>query len=388
MQHITYRVKQLLNSKTNAIQPCNTKSKLLPAKRFGKSKKLAQISGIALLSLPAESLTIPNSDLSAYDNVMMQNTLTIASVQGDSTYFATDGFQHGFGYDLARSYANELGVELQLRAYPSDAAALRAVQTGAADMALTTASHELRSELNLSSLNLTCGRDAALTSNGLNPRVNWSFANANDQLAIQASHFLCDNTQVLSTNKLANFYNQNLINDAYSQQHFEKALAERLPNYKSSFQEQASTYNHDWQLLVAMGYQESHLNANAVSPTGVQGIMMLTNSTAKAMGVSNRVDPTQSISGGARYLEQMKAEFADVPSPDRLWFALASYNMGPAAVKRIQSNLEAAGKDSSSWANVYAYMADNRASNGRYVQCMHYVSNIRSYLETIKTQTV
>ncbi len=33
--------------------------------------------------------------------------------------------------------------------------------------------------------------------------------------------------------------------------------------------------------------------------------MMLTNSTAKAMGVSNRTDPTQSIQGGAKYYDQM-----------------------------------------------------------------------------------
>ena len=74
-----------------------------------------------------------------------------------------------------------------------------------------------------------------------------------------------------------------------------------------------------------MGYQELHLDANAVSPTGVR-IMMLTNSTAKAMGVSDRVDPYQSIGGGARYLEQA-ADFADVPESDRIWFALAGYNM-------------------------------------------------------------
>ena len=167
-----------------------------------------------------------------------------------------------------------------------------------------------------------------------------------------------------------------------------KALTTNLPRYKSSFQQQASTYNHDWQLLVAMGYQESHLDANAISPTGVRGLMMLTNNTAKAMGVSDRVDPYQSIGGGARYLEQMKADFADVPKTDRVWFALAGYNMGPNAVKSIQRKLRDQGIDDKSWANVYAYLADNKASNSRYGQAMHYVSNIRSYLESIKTQTV
>lgn len=395
MQRMTYRVrvsarvaKRRMSGLLRQKQYQRSKRKLPQHQRFAKTKKVVQVSGIALLSLPAKSFTTAQTDVPAYERVMLDKTLTIASVQGDSTYFAIDGFQHGFGYDLARSYANDLGVNLELKAYPSDKAALAAVKTGDADMALTTASTALKSGMDMASMNLSCGQDGNLTQNGLNPNISWTFADANDPLSVQASHFICDNTQIQKTDKLADFYSQSLMNDAYSQRHFEKALAEKLPNYQSSFKQEADIYNHDWQLLVAMGYQESHLNANAISPTGVKGLMMLTNSTAKAMGVSNRVDPVQSISGGARYLEIMKSEFADVPNPDRLWFALASYNMGPNAIKNIQKKIEDAGKDGNSWTNVYAYLSDNASSNSRYVQCMHYVSNIRSYLESIKTQTV
>lgn len=402
MQHITYRVKQGIKTLTNQLSlkpsqetpktscdiPSKTPSNLTHSLWFVRTKKIIQISSIALLSLPAKSLIQTQSDVASYDKVMMQKTLTIASVSGDSTYFATDGFQHGFGYDLARSYADQLGVNIDLKAYPNDMAALQAVKSGQADMALTTASTKTKSQLELASLNLSCGHDAKLTKNGLHPKVSWVFAHADDKLAQTASHFLCDAQQIQKTSKLARFYNQNLLKDAYNQQHFEKIMNERLPNYKRLFQQQANYYNHDWQLLVAMGYQESHLDANASSPTGVQGLMMLTNSTAEAMGVADRIDPSQSISGGARYLEKMKSEFSDVPNPDRLWFALASYNMGPNAIKNIQRQLKNSGKDEKSWANVYAYLADNAATNSRYVQCMHYVSNIRSYLEKIKTQTV
>ncbi|WP_227429559.1 transglycosylase SLT domain-containing protein [Psychrobacter sp. I-STPA6b] len=356
--------------------------------RFNKTKKLVQISSIALLSLPAKSLTTLSEQIPtySYDQVMQTNTLTVAAVKGDSTFFATDGFQHGFGYDLTRAYANSLGVKLELRTFDNDAQALTAVKLGQADMALTTASTANMEAQSLASMNLSCGQDKKLTSNGLHPKVNWSFKYSHDPLAITASHYLCDNHGMQETAKLANFYNQNLLKDAYNQQHFEAALDEQLPNYIHSFQEQAKNYDHDWELLVAMGYQESHLNPNAVSPTGVQGLMMLTNSTAEAMGVSNRIDPFESIGGGARYLNQMKEKFADVPNPDRLWFALASYNMGPNAIKKIQQELESQGEDGNSWANVYAYMLDNASNNSRYVQCMHYVKNIRSYLESIKLE--
>lgn len=398
MQRITYRVKvsaltrRFGNFLGKSRRYTNTTSKSSAFNRFTTSKKLVQISSIALLSLPAKSLTIVNTEAVAYDRVMLQQTLTIASTPGDSTYFATDNFQHGFGYDLARSYANELGVEVNLKAYPSNQAALAAVKRGEADLALTTASTKELTQLSLASINLSCGRDSQLSANGLHPKVSWSFANASDPLAQSASHYLCDDGQIAHTQKLAAFYNQNLLKDAYNQQHFEKAMNDKLPNYRSTFKQQADQYNHDWALLVAMGYQESHLNANAISPTGVQGLMMLTKSTAEAMGISNRVDPSQSISGGARYLERMKSEFADVPQSDRLWFALAAYNMGPNAIKGIQAKVAQAGQDPNSWANIYAYLSDHAAANGRYVQCMHYVTNIRSYLETIKskglTQTV
>lgn len=402
MQRITYRVKvsaqgarrrisyllrpskRLLSTESNLVTFVNP----VTSSRFSRTKKLAQISSIALLSLPAESFTTMSAHVPAYDHVMLENTLTIAAVPGDSTYFATDGFQHGFGYDLVRSYADELGVDVTLKAYANEEAALRAVKSGNADMALTTASTQLKSQMNLSSVNVSCGYDASLTKNGLHPKVSWTFNSANDPLSRKASYFLCDSIKLQNTQKLAAFYNQNLLKDAYSQDHFKQTLIEKLPDYKSSFEEQARNYNHDWELLVAMGYQESHLDANAVSPTGVRGIMMLTNSTAKAMGVSNRVDPYESIGGGARYLEQMKSDFVDVPKTDRIWFALAGYNMGPNAVKSIQRKLRAQGIDDKSWANVYAYLAENKASNSRYGQAMHYVSNIRSYLETIKTQTV
>ena len=399
MQRITYRVKVSAQGTKRRIsyllrpakRSLNTKSNLVPSvkvARFNKSKKIAQISSIALLSLPARSLTATEIPTPVFDQVMLDKTLTIAAVPGDSTYFATDGFQHGFGYDLVRNFADELGVTVDLKAYATEDAALKALKNGDADMALTTASTELKSQLNLASVNLSCGYDTSLTKNGLHPKVSWTFNNANDLLAQGASSFLCDNIKIDNTQKLAAFYNQKLLKDAYSQQHFQQTLTEKLPDYQTQFQQQAQNYNHDWELLVAMGYQESHLDADAVSPTGVRGIMMLTNSTAKAMGVSDRIDPYQSIGGGARYLEEMKAEFQDVPKRDRIWFALAGYNMGPNAVKRIQSKLRDQDLDDKSWANVYAYLSDNKASNSRYGQCMHYVSNIRSYLETIKTHSV
>lgn len=175
MQRITYRVKVSAQGARRRISYLLRPSKRLPntksnivssvtpttSSRFSRTKKLAQVSSIALLSLPAESLTTMRAPVPAYDNVMLESTLTIAAVPGDSTYFATDGFQHGFGFDLVRTYADELGVDIDLKAYANEETALKALRSGEVDMALTTASTQLKSKFNLSSINISCGYDAA-----------------------------------------------------------------------------------------------------------------------------------------------------------------------------------------------------------------------------------
>lgn len=110
---------------------------------------------------------------------------------------------------------------------------------------------------------------------------------------------------------------------------FRQQQKSRLPLYKKYFSSAATQYHIDWRLLAAIGYQESRWLDNAVSPTGVEGIMMLTNDTTAELGIKNRTDPTQSIAGGARYFQQRLQIIPEqIPDPDRTWFALASYNVG------------------------------------------------------------
>jgi len=113
--------------------------------------------------------------------------------------------------------------------------------------------------------------------------------------------------------------------------------------------------------------------------------MMLTNTTAKEMGVSNRSDPAQSIQGGAKYFDMMLSRYSYIRNPDRHWYALVAYNMGPGAVEGIQKRIKAQGKDPNDWMNLYNYLTRNQASNGRYKQAVQYVTRIRAYLEHIKT---
>jgi soluble lytic murein transglycosylase-like protein len=75
---------------------------------------------------------------------------------------------------------------------------------------------------------------------------------------------------------------------------------------------------------------ESNYNAHAVSNKGAEGLMQLTPSTARMLGVSNSFDPQQNIEAGVKYLKYLKDLYKD----DRL--ALAAYNAGPGAVDKYK----------------------------------------------------
>ena len=77
---------------------------------------------------------------------------------------------------------------------------------------------------------------------------------------------------------------------------------------------------------------------------------MLTQSTAKAMGVKKRIDPLQSIKGGAKYLDHvLKRVPEDVAAEDRIWFALAAYNVGFAHLLDARKLARDLGKSPSTW---------------------------------------
>lgn len=102
-----------------------------------------------------------------------------------------------------------------------------------------------------------------------------------------------------------------------------------LPRYRLHFQNAAERTGLDWRLIAAIGFQESHWDALATSPTGVRGIMMLTEETADHLGVGDRLDARQSIMAGARYFVDLKERLPDqIQEPDRTYMALAAYNLG------------------------------------------------------------
>lgn len=83
-------------------------------------------------------------------------------------------------------------------------------------------------------------------------------------------------------------------------------------------------------LLDALVWTESRYNPLAVSKAGAAGLGQLMPGTARELGVTNRFDPLENLSGAAKYLRQMLDRFEVVH------LALAAYNAGPGAVERAK----------------------------------------------------
>lgn len=171
-------------------------------------------------------------------------------------------------------------------------------------------------------------------------------------------------------------------------------LDERLPRYTELFKQAARDTGFDWKLLAAVGYQESHWDPNAVSPTGVRGLMMLTNPTASEMGVSDRTDAAQSIDGGARYLRSIKDRLPDsITGEDRLYMAMAAYNVGLGHLYDARNIAERLGGNPNLWQDVRAALpllqqrewhSQTRHGYARGGEPVIYVRNIRRYYEMIE----
>jgi membrane-bound lytic murein transglycosylase F len=102
-----------------------------------------------------------------------------------------------------------------------------------------------------------------------------------------------------------------------------------LPSLRHHFHDAEEVTGLDWRLIAALSYQESHWNPMAVSHGNVRGIMMLTETTADRMNVTDRLNVRQNILAGARYLRLLKDSLPPrIKEPDRTWMALAAYNQG------------------------------------------------------------
>jgi membrane-bound lytic murein transglycosylase F len=293
-------------------------------------------------------------------------------------------------HDIARDLTgNNPTLALEVLAHEATADdLLAALDNNRADVALIDAnafaiSRRLHPDLSAA---FNVGREA---------KVAWAFSNAADHDLQQSSVRFFEKIRVNGVlNRLMDRYygHVNRIQPIDTEAMLEK-IQTALPKYRGYFHEAQRLTGIDWRIIASVGYQESHWDPLATSPTGVRGLMMLTEDTADRMKVKNRLDARESIIGGAEYIALLRDTVpARILEPDRTWLALAAYNQGYGHLEDARILTARLGMNADTWLDVrkaYPKLTEpaifETLKHGycRGNEAVQFVENIRNYTDML-----
>ena len=237
---------------------------------------------------------------------------------------ATVGVLEGSGFSslLAKLRVDHPEVNWRVVALPSAQALIGQVSDGTLEYAVV-ASNEAEA---LRNVHLNFERAFAVAKK---QELVWVFPAAQSALRDQVDAFFATLRRDGTLQRLIDRYFTYTQVPRLDAGMFHQRSKSILPEYLPLFQRAQEATGIEWRLLAAMAYQESQWDPQAVSETGVRGLMQLTEDTARHLGAIDRLDPQSSIMAAARYLRGLKDKLPKrIPEPDRTWLALAAYNIG------------------------------------------------------------
>ncbi len=152
------------------------------------------------------------------------------------------------------------------------------------------------------------------------------------------------------------------------------------------FEKHAGTYDFDYLMLMAQGYQESQLNQSARSHRGAVGVMQLLPSTAAdpSVGIADiDKDPDRNIEAGSKYMRLLADKYLNDPEltpVNRTLMAFAADNAGPGNLRKFRRLAEKSGLDKNVWFGNVEHAAARLV--GR--ETVDYVGNIYKYYVAYK----
>ena len=147
---------------------------------------------------------------------------------------------------------------------------------------------------------------------------------------------------------------------------------------RETFEKYGSQYGVDYVLMMAQGYQESRLDQSVKSHVGAVGVMQVMPATGKDLGVGNIQQIESNVHAGVKYMRFMIDRYYEkepMTLLDKMLFAFASYNAGPARVRQLRAEAGKRGLNPNVWLNNVEHLASEKI--GR--ETVQYVSNIYKY---------
>jgi len=208
--------------------------------------------------------------------------------------------------------------------------------------------------------------------------IAWAFRKNSPKLKAVINKFVASHKEgTLIGNMLFKRY---LKNTKYVKNSLSKKGLKKFEDMVKLFKKYASRYDFDYLMITAQAYQESGLDHSKTSPAGAIGVMQLLPATAADPNVNipDIEKLENNIHAGTKYLRFIIDQYYQDEAMDnvnKLLFAFASYNAGPAKVDRLRKETAAMGLDP----NVWFHNAEIAAAKIIGRETVQYVSNIYKY---------
>jgi membrane-bound lytic murein transglycosylase MltF len=208
--------------------------------------------------------------------------------------------------------------------------------------------------------------------------IAWAFRKNSPQLKAVVNEFVKGNKMgTLIGNMMLKRY---LKNTKYVKNSLSRQELEKFEAMVRLFEKYADKYDFDYLMVGAQAYQESGLDQSKKSPAGAVGVMQLLPTTAadRNVNISEIQKLENNIHAGTKYLRFIvNRYYQDEPIDDinKMLFAFASYNAGPAKVMRLRQQTAKMGLDP----NVWFHNVEVAAAKAIGRETVQYVSNIYKY---------
>ena len=231
--------------------------------------------------------------------------------------------------------------------------------------------------------NIEVHPDIAVRTGG---EIAWAFRKNSPKLEAVVNEFIKGHKK---GSLLGNMFFKRYLRDT---QYVKNSASEQeLKKFRSmvqSFKVYADRYDFDYLMIGAQAYQESGLDNSKRSPAGAIGVMQVLPSTAADPNVDipNIEKLENNIHAGIKYLRFIVDRYFNDPSIDkvnRMLFAFAAYNAGPARISDLRKKTAKMGLDP----NVWFHNVEMAAAKEIGRETVQYVANTYKYYIVYRTLT-
>lgn len=274
-------------------------------------------------------------------DIQKRGVLTVLMHHDAASYFLYRGQEHGFEYELAREFALQLGVTLQVRTPPPGVALTQWLIEGKGDIAAGVSVPDGNPSARVRY------SDAYDVSARPEPaRIGWAVRAEQVELlaAVNQYHVW---TKRSGLRKI--LYDKYFTTTRFLRSDESTVFSNRLSQYDSLIAQYAEQAGFDWRLIAALIFEESRFDPKRRSPRDAYGLMQVREVAAREVGVKDFYTLHGNLEAGTKYLQFLLQQFPDGKTQDRLALALSGYLLGPSRVRAAQRLAHDLGYDPYCW---------------------------------------